>query len=166
MKGDMMNRRPKVFVLMGLCAVLAALSLRSVADDKKPPSTQTGGRPDLPSGGPELTQAQYLEQLQAKLDHAARRANKPSSEGSSVVGLRGSQQEAASKQLYWKGKKGQETVAPEEIKAFRAAVEQARSGRNADAITSLKAFQEKYPKSALLPDVQETLARLSETPKP
>jgi TolA-binding protein len=144
-----MHRRHKLFVGMGLCAVLAGVSLRSRADDKKP----------------ELTQAQYLEQLQVKLDHAARRASQPNSEGSSVVGLRGAKQESASKQLYWKGKTGPEAVAPDEIKAFRAAVEQARTGRNADAITSLKAFQEKYPKSALLPDVQETLARLSETPK-
>src|SRR6185503_2925939 len=32
----------------------------------------------------------YLNQLQVKLDHAAQRANQPSDNGSSVIGLRGS----------------------------------------------------------------------------
>ena len=145
-----MKRGEKLFVKMALCAVLTGLSLWCTAEDKKP----------------EPTLAQYLEQLQTKLDHAARRANKLSAEGSSVVGLRGSQQESTSKQLYWKGKKGKEAVAPDEVKAFRSAVEQARAGRNADAITSLKDFQEKYPKSALIPDVQETLTQLSAALKP
>src|SRR4029077_3684053 len=105
--------------------------------------------------------AQYLEQLQIKLDHTAQRANQPSADGSSVVGLRGAKQEAASKQLYWKGKKGKEAVSPEEIKAFRSAIDQARAGKTPDAVASLKSFQEKYPKSARVRDVQETLTRLS-----
>ena len=104
--------------------------------------------------------AQYLEQLQTKLDHTAQRANQPNAEGSSVVGLRGTKQESASKQLYWKGKKGKESVSPEEIKIFRGAIEQARIGKSTDAVATLKMFQEKYPKSALGPDVQETLKRL------
>jgi TolA-binding protein len=110
--------------------------------------------------------ANYLEDLQTKLDHAARRANQPTSEGSAVVGLRGSKKESASKQLYWKGKQGDEPVAPEEIKAYRSAVEQARAGKNTEALASLKAFEEKYPKSVLLPDVQETRTRLSAAPQP
>jgi TolA-binding protein len=104
--------------------------------------------------------------VRTKLDHTARRVNQPTSEGSAVVGLRGSKQEAASKQLYWKGKEGKVTVAPEEVKEFRSAVEQAQAGKNDEAVAALKAFQEKHPKSALLPDVQETLAKLSATPQP
>ena len=139
----------KLSALVIFSALVAGLSLNLSADDKKPAQTT----------------AQYLEDLQTRLDHAAQRANKPSSEGSSVVGLRGSAQESASKQLYWKGRKGKEVVSTDEVKDFRAAVEQARAGKNSDAILSLKAFQGKYPKSAFNPDVEETLARLSETPK-
>lgn len=109
---------------------------------------------------------QYLQEMQVKIDHTARRINQPNSEGSSVVGLRGSKQESASKQLYWKGKKGKVAVALEEVKAFREAIELARAGKEADATAKLKSFQEKYPKSPLLPDVQETLTRLNETPNP
>jgi TolA-binding protein len=109
----------------------------------------------------EPTLAQYLQQLQTKLDHTARRANQPTSEGASVVGLRGAKQEAASKQLYWKGKKGKHRVTTDEVKTFRAAVDEANAGRTQEAILGLKAFQEKYPKSALMPDVNEALARLA-----
>src|SRR5947209_6407359 len=85
----------------------------------------------------EMTRAQYLQELQLKLDHAAHRANQPNAEGSTVAGLRGSKQESGSKQLYWKGKEGRTPVAPEEIKAFRAAVEQARAGKDAEAQAAL-----------------------------
>jgi TolA-binding protein len=74
--------------------------------------------------------------------------------------LRGAAQESASKQLYWKGRRGAETVTPDEVKVFRSSIEQARAGKTAEATASLKSFQEKYPKSPLLPDVQETLAKL------
>lgn len=104
----------------------------------------------------------YLEQLQAKLEHTAQRMNQPNSGGSSVVGLRGSKQEPLSKQLYWKGKKGNVVVTPDEIKMFRTAVDEARVGQKTDAIATLKSFQEKFPKSGLKPDAQETIRVLSE----
>lgn len=106
---------------------------------------------------------QYLEHLQVKLDHTAQRVNQPTSGGSSVVGLRGSKQESASKQLYWKGKDGKVPVAPDEVKLYRKAVDEATAGKKADSITSLNMFMEKYPKSALMPDVQETMHRLNDT---
>ncbi len=135
-------------VLWSLCLIVMSAWICAHAEEKKS----------------DPTLAQYLEQLQIQLDHTARRVNQPNTEGSSVVGLRGAKQESASKQLYWKGKKGKENVTPDEVKAFRAAVDQARTGKNTEAIASLKAFQEKYPKSALIPEVQETLARLSASP--
>lgn len=121
-------------------------------------SVVSGVRADEKKESPSL--AQYLEQMQLRLDHAARRVNKPTAESSSVVGLRGAAQEPASKQLYWKGRQGAETVSPDEIKTFRSAIEEARTGKISEAAASLKAFQEKYPKSALNPEVQETLAKL------
>jgi TolA-binding protein len=147
-----MKRIQKKFVVLSAWLVLAGLSSAARAEEKKP----------------EQSAGQYLEELQTKLDHAARRANQPTAEGSSVVGLRGSKQEAASKQLYWKGKKGKTAVTPEEVKEVRDAVELARAGKSSEAVASLKAFEEKYPKSALLPDVQEAISRLNAgaTPQP
>ncbi len=108
--------------------------------------------------------AAYLEELQTKLDHIARRANQPSSSGSSVAGLRGSKQGPVSKQLYWKGKETQAPVSIEEVKMFRMAVEEARAGKTAQASATLKAFLEKYPQSSLKPDVEETLKVIQPEP--
>ena len=108
---------------------------------------------------PVKTLAEHLEELQIKLDHQARRVNQPTSTGSNVVGLRGSKQEPLSKQLYWKGKSTAAEISPEEVRLFRGAVEQARAGQTSEALTALRSFEEKFPKSALLPEVRET-ARL------
>jgi TolA-binding protein len=108
--------------------------------------------------------AAYLEQMQVKLEHTAQRANQPSSSGSSVVGLRGSKQESASKQLYWKGKTGAAPVTTEEVKMFRTAIEQAKAGQKDVAVATLKSFVEKYPKSGLIGDANDTLALLTAGP--
>ena len=110
--------------------------------------------------------AATLSELELKLDHAARRANQPSAGGSSVVGLRGAKQEPVSKQLYWKGKTGNTPVTPDQIKAFRTAVEQAKAGKNDEAIAGLKSFIAKYPKSGLRPDAETTLGLLTAPPTP
>jgi TolA-binding protein len=107
---------------------------------------------------------QYLQTLQVKLGHAAQRANQPSAEGSNVVGIRGSKQEPAAKQLYWKGKTGKVAVSPDEITLFRSGVDQAAAGKKEDAIATLNSFEQKYPKSPLMPDVQETQRRLNTAP--
>ena len=104
--------------------------------------------------------ASYLEKLQVKLEHTARRANQPSATGAPVVGLRGAKQEPLSKQLYWKGKAGNQPVSPDEVKMFRAAIDAAQAGKTVEATAGLKSFIEKYPKSSLKTDAEETLARL------
>lgn len=144
-EGDFMKRW---FLMMWVSTVALGFCSLSYAQEAKPPQ-------DLQA---------YLEQLQAKLEHTARRANQPTASGSSVVGLRGSKQEPLSKQLYWKGKTGNAPVSPEEVKLLRTAVEQSRAGQNAEAVTTLKSFQEKYPKSALNADAEETLRLLSAAP--
>jgi len=110
--------------------------------------------------------ASYLDQMQVKLEHTAQRANQPSSSGSSVVGLRGSKQEPVSKQLYWKGKTGNAPVTPEEVKMFRTAIEQAKAGQKDTAVATLKSFVEKYPKSGLTGDANDTLKLLDSAPAP
>jgi TolA-binding protein len=115
---------------------------------------------------PSETLATYLDQLQIKLDHAAQRANQPTSGGTNVIGLRGSKQEPVSKQLYWKGKSGSRPVSTDEVKAFRDALDQARAGKKTEASAALKSFLDKYPKSALKPDAEETLKLLSEPAHP
>jgi TolA-binding protein len=122
-----------------------ALSVWTRAEDAKPAQDLAG----------------YLDQLQVKLEHTAQRANQPSSSGSSVVGLRGSKQESASKQLYWKGKTGAAPVTPEEVKMFRTAIEQAKAGQKDQAAATLKTFVEKYPKSGLVGDANDTLKLLA-----
>lgn len=107
------------------------------------------------------TSSTYLENLQTKLEHVARRANQPTSTGSSVAGLRGSKQAPMSQQLYWKGKVTESPVSIEEVKDFRGAVEEARAGKVDVAVQNLKAFLDKYPKSGLKPDVEETLKVLT-----
>lgn len=131
-----------------MCAMLTG---RIFADEAKP--------------APNLNE--YLERLQVKLDHAAQRANQPTASGTNVVGLRGaSKQSSTSAQLYWKGKRGNRPITADEMKAFRSAVDQARSGKKSEAIAALNGFQEKYPQSALLPDVKETLHRLNASSTP
>ncbi len=98
-----------------------------------------------------------------KLEHTAQRANQPNAAGSSVVGLRGSKQEPVSKQLYWKGKTGATNVSPDEVKMFRTAIEQAKAGDKDQAVTTLKSFVEKYPKSGLKGDADDTLQMLAPT---
>ena len=136
----------KRFILM--LAGFTMLTTLSCAEDTKPAK-------DLNA---------YLDQLQVKLEHTAQRANQPNAGGSNVVGLRGSKQEPISKQLYWKGKTGVAAVTPDEIKMFRTAVEQAKAGQTDTAVTTLKSFLEKYPKSGLAGDAQDTLKMLAETP--
>jgi TolA-binding protein len=106
----------------------------------------------------------YLSQLQVKLDHTAQRANQPSANGSSVVGLRGSKQEPLSKQLYWKGKTGSAPVTPDEVKMFRTAIDQAQAGQKDQAVSLLKSFVDKYPKSGLKGDADDTLKLLASAP--
>jgi hypothetical protein len=101
----------------------------------------------------------YLDQLQVTLDHAAQRLNQPTAGGTSVTGLRGSQQTGGAAPLYWKGN-DKKVVTPDEIKLFRSAVEEARAGQKIDAVATLKIFETTYPQSALKPDVEETLQRL------
>ena len=99
----------------------------------------------------------YLDQLQTKLDHSAQRLNH-SSPSSQPVPL--------SQKLYWKGRTGPMPVSAEELKTLRAAVDQAKSGKKEEAIAGIQSFLDKYPQSALKPDADETLKRLSETPHP
>ena len=112
------------------------------------------------------TLAAALDQLEIKLDHAAQRANQPTESGTNVIGLRGSKQEPLSKQLYWKGRSGNRPISSEEVKVFRDAIDQARAGKKAEASAALKSFLDRYPKSALKPDAEETLKLLPEPSHP
>ncbi len=108
-----------------------------------------------------------LEQLRIKLDHMAQRSNQPGAAGgTNVVGVRGTRKGKNTNDLYWKGRRKANAATPAEIKWLRAAVEDAHAGKKSEAITSLKAFKEKYPKSPLLADADETLRLLGEPETP
>ena len=110
--------------------------------------------PSLPSD----TQ-KFLQQLAIHLDHAAGRANQPGPGGASVVGVRGAEQKSGA-DLYWKNPETEQTPDPAEIKLFRTAVDSALAGKSDDAVKSLQAFKEKYPKSPLVPEVDNALQKL------
>lgn len=74
----------------------------------------------------------------------------------SVAGIRGSKEQARSK-LYWKGKKGKESVTEAELTKFKAAVDLALKGDQAASAKELKDFMKLYPDSAMIPDAKKTL---------
>lgn len=65
--------------------------------------------------------------------------------------------------LYWKGKEGEKAVDSAEIEEFNAAVEMALKGDADAAKQKLQQFVNAHPQSPLLPDANETLAKLSTT---
>ena len=113
---------------------------------------------------PEPTLSDYLDGLQKKLDHAAQRANQPSASGSAVMGLRGSKVDANASPLYWKTAAGAAPASIDELKRFREAIILARQNKKDEAISELQAFRVNYHKSVLIPDVEQTLQKLTAKP--
>jgi TolA-binding protein len=73
-----------------------------------------------------------------------------------VAGVRGAKEDSAAK-LYWKGKKGEETVTEEELTKFKACVDVAEKGERDNALKQLEDFMKLYPDSALIPDAKKTI---------
>ncbi len=103
---------------------------------------------------PGPTIAEWLKGLQQKIAHIAPKKTVPMSTG--VAGVRGAKEDAQAK-LYWKGKKGEETVSEEELALFRKGVDFAGDGDKAAAIRELEEFMKKFPDSSLVPDAKKTL---------
>ncbi len=64
--------------------------------------------------------------------------------------------------LYWKGKKTESAVSNKEVKAFDEALDVALSGDKEAAKSKLTSFISTYPKSPLMGEAKDTLAKLDE----
>jgi len=73
-----------------------------------------------------------------------------------IAGVRGSK-ENASTTLYWKGKKGEESVSEEELAEFKKGVDLAVAGEQAEAVKVLQEFMKHHPDSVLIPDAKKTV---------
>lgn len=81
----------------------------------------------------------------------------------SVVGIRGAEEDTSSDSLYWKGKEAAETetaYSDEEIDAFKTAVFLAEAGKDQKAIEAFNLFLQDYPKSDLRNDAIIAIDRL------
>jgi TolA-binding protein len=100
------------------------------------------------------TIVEWLKSMQRKIDQIVPKKTIPVSTG--VAGVRGAKEDTQVK-LYWKGKKGEEAVAEEELACFRKGLDLASNGDNPGAARELEAFMKQYPDSALIPDAKKTL---------
>jgi len=98
--------------------------------------------------------ADWLKSMQQKVGQMAPKKSVPMSTG--VAGVRGAKEDSHAK-LYWKGKKGDETVSQEELSEFKEGLDRAEKGDTAGAIHEFDEFLKMYPDSALVPDVKKAL---------
>lgn len=96
----------------------------------------------------------WIKSIQQKIEQIVPKKNLPMATG--VAGTRGAKDDAAVK-LYWKGKKGDESVTEEELLKFRAGLELAGKGDRDGSLKALDEFMKQYPDSALIPDAKKTL---------
>lgn len=100
------------------------------------------------------TIVEWLKGLQKKMDQIVPKKTIQVSTG--VAGVRGAKEDTQLK-LYWKGKKGEETVTEEELAGFRKGLDLAANGDKSAAAKELEEFMKQYPESALIPDAKKTL---------
>jgi TolA-binding protein len=96
----------------------------------------------------------WLKSMQQKVSQLVPKKSVPMTTG--VAGVRGAKEDTHAK-LYWKGKKGDETVNEEELTEFREGLERAAKGDTPGAIHEFDEFLKLYPDSALVPDVKKAL---------
>jgi TolA-binding protein len=107
--------------------------------------------------------AAWLKGIQQKISQIMPKKAVPVSTG--VAGVRGAKEDSQVK-LYWKGKKGEESVSQEELTEFKEGIDLAEKGDKPGAIHELEEFMKKYPDSALVPDAKKTLDLVKAEPKP
>ncbi len=102
----------------------------------------------------ESTLSAWLKSIQQKLEQIVPKKSLPMATG--VAGTRGAKDDTSVK-LYWKGKKGDESVTEEELLKFKAGVDLAGKGDREGSVKALDDFMKQYPDSALIPDAKKTL---------
>ena len=107
---------------------------------------------EQPKKGPGI--AEWLKSLQQKIEQIVPKKTVPLSTG--VAGVRGAKEDSRVN-LYWKGKKGEEPVAEEEMEKFKEALDLAGKGDEPGAVHGFEEFMKLYPDSSLIPDAKKTL---------
>jgi TolA-binding protein len=97
----------------------------------------------------------WFKELQKKIDLVSPKKNLPLSTG--VAGVRGAKEDSNKSKLYWKGKRGDEPVTEEELKAFKEGLTIAEAGKKTEAIQEFEEFLKQHPDSALVPDAKKSL---------
>ena len=98
--------------------------------------------------------SEWLKSMQQKVSQLVPKKSVSMSTG--VAGVRGAKEDTHAK-LYWKGKKGDETISEEELTAFKKGLDRAAKGDTAEAINEFDEFLKLYPDSSLVPDVKKAL---------
>ena len=96
----------------------------------------------------------WLKSMQQKVSQLVPKKSVSMSTG--VAGVRGAKEDTRAK-LYWKGKKGSEAVAEEELTEFKEGLDLAAKGDTGGAIHEFDEFLKLYPDSVLVPDVKKAL---------
>lgn len=96
----------------------------------------------------------WIKSIQQKIEQIV--PKKPLDVVTGVAGTRGAKEDASVK-LYWKGKKGDETVTEEELLSFKAGVDMVANGDRNGSVKALDDFMKQYPDSVLIPDAKKTL---------
>ena len=104
--------------------------------------------------------------LKALTSDTARRYASSGRRVTAVAAVRGAplgQQDPA--ELYWKGSLSEQAAKSltQQRSVFAAAVQLVLDGKPAKGTAALKRFKKKYPRSPLLEDVEETLAKIQES---
>jgi TolA-binding protein len=121
-------------LIFGLCAAMAAAQ---ETQEKK-----SSGLSD------------WLRDIQKKVEQIIPKKSLPVTTG--VAGVRGAKEDSQVK-LYWKGKKGDESVTEGELAKFKAGIDLAAKGDKQASIKELEDFMKQYPDSPLIPDVKKTM---------
>jgi TolA-binding protein len=98
--------------------------------------------------------SEWLKSMQQKVNQLVPKKSVSMSTG--VAGVRGAKEDSHAK-LYWKGKKGDETINEEELAEFKEGLDRAAKGDTSGAIHEFDEFLKLYPDSPLVPDVKKAL---------
>ncbi len=136
-----------------------AIAARKKKASKKPVEKTQIAAP-VPKEERKTTMNQNLQEWLTKMKKRVSAARSKQNKLVAVAAVRGDEKTDPAP-LYWKGKEGEKPVDAAEIEKFNEAIETAASGDADAAKVKLQQFVESHPKSPLVADANETLAKLS-----
>lgn len=100
--------------------------------------------------------ANFWERLRLKIEQLT--PDKKLGSTTAVGGVRGAAVETGD--VYWKGESQPQAISPDELGAFRQAMELADAKKDEQARAAFAAFVKDYPGSTLKADAEQAMARL------